>query len=131
MSRHHAPTCAYNNKFHLVLFQDMIPRILIENIVNDLPIRKFGAGEATRTWIYISDIVSAFITALLHPCDGFAEFNTGAPNSTTLNEMIACAEKVTGKKAIIEQCEVPPGDAHTGEWVGGSFVLAVFLCPNH
>mmetsp|Transcript_2593 Transcript_2593/g.3982 ORF Transcript_2593/g.3982 Transcript_2593/m.3982 type:complete len:354 (+) Transcript_2593:44-1105(+) len=91
---------------------DMIPRILIENIVNDKPIRKFGTGAATRTWIYISDIVSAFICALRNPHSGYAEFNTGAPNSTTLNELIACAEKVTGKKAIIEQCEVPPGDAH-------------------
>ena len=92
----------------------MIPRILIENIVNDKPIRKFGEGTATRTWIYISDIVSAFLCALRNPCDqGYAEFNTGAPNSTTLNELIACAQEVVGKKAIIEQCEVPPGDAHT------------------
>ncbi|GFH58067.1 NAD-dependent epimerase/dehydratase family protein [Chaetoceros tenuissimus] len=92
---------------------DMIPRILIENIVNDKPIRKFGDGSATRTWIYISDIAAAFITALRNPSKGFAEFNTGAPNSTTLNELIACAEKVTGKKAIIEHFPVPPGDAHT------------------
>merc|ERR1740117_2201869 len=42
-----------------------------------------------------------------------AEYNTGAPNSTTLNELIICAEKVVGKKAIIDQCPVPPGDAHT------------------
>mmetsp|Transcript_21229 Transcript_21229/g.31887 ORF Transcript_21229/g.31887 Transcript_21229/m.31887 type:complete len:367 (-) Transcript_21229:110-1210(-) len=92
---------------------DMIPRILIENIINDKPIRKFGDGTATRTWIYISDITSAFIAALMNPQGGYAEFNTGAPNSTTLNELIACAEKVTGKKAIIDQCPVPPGDAHT------------------
>ncbi len=92
---------------------DMIPRILIENIVNDKPIRKFGKGDATRTWIYISDIVSAFLLALKHPQDGFNEFNTGAENSTTLNELIACAESVTNKKAIIEHCPVPPGDAHT------------------
>jgi len=64
-------------------------------------------------WIYISDIVSAFICALKNPCNGFAEFNTGAPNSTTLNELIACAEKVIGKKATIDHCPVPPGDAHT------------------
>mmetsp|Transcript_50577 Transcript_50577/g.152418 ORF Transcript_50577/g.152418 Transcript_50577/m.152418 type:complete len:292 (-) Transcript_50577:188-1063(-) len=92
---------------------DMIPRILIENIVNNKPIRKFGDGTATRTWIYISDIVSAFLCALRNPRGGFAEFNTGAPNSTTLNELIHCAEKVVDKKAIIEQCPVPPGDAHT------------------
>ena len=92
---------------------DMIPRILIENIVNDKPIRKFGKGDATRTWIYISDIVSAFLLALKQPQNGFAEFNTGAPNSTTLNELIECAEEVTGKKALIEHHPVPPGDAHT------------------
>jgi UDP-glucuronate 4-epimerase len=92
---------------------DMIPRILVENIANDKPIRKFGKGDATRTWIYISDIVSAFLLALKHPLGGYAEFNTGAPNSTTLNELIECAEGVTGKKAIIEHHPVPPGDAHT------------------
>jgi len=92
---------------------DMIPRILIENIVNNKPIRKFGKGDATRTWIYISDVVSAFLLALKNPQGGYAEFNTGAPNSTTLNELIKCAESVIGKRAIIEQCSVPPGDAHT------------------
>ena len=92
---------------------DMIPRILIENIVNDRPIRKFGTGDATRTWIYISDIVSAFLLALKHPQGGYAEFNTGTPKSTTLNELIDCAEQVTGKTALIEHHPVPPGDAHT------------------
>ena len=94
---------------------DMIPRILIENIVNDQPIRKFGDGTATRTWIYISDVVSAFLCALKNPLGGFAEFNTDAPNSTTLNdERIACVEKkVVGREAIIEHCTVSPGDAHT------------------
>jgi len=92
---------------------DMIPRILIENVVNDKPIRKFGKGDATRTWVYISDIVSAFLAALKNPQAGYAEFNTGAPNSTTLNELIQCAEEVIGKKALLDQCPVPPGDAHT------------------
>eukprot|EP00931_Biecheleriopsis_adriatica_P089168 TRINITY_DN63336_c0_g1_i1.p1 TRINITY_DN63336_c0_g1~~TRINITY_DN63336_c0_g1_i1.p1 ORF type:complete len:438 (-),score=91.68 TRINITY_DN63336_c0_g1_i1:59-1306(-) len=92
---------------------DMIPRILIENVYDEKPIKKFGDGSATRTWIYVSDIVSAFLLALKHPQDGFAEFNTGAPNSTTLNELIATAEKVVGKPAIIEHYPPPPGDAHT------------------
>mmetsp|Transcript_5768 Transcript_5768/g.8389 ORF Transcript_5768/g.8389 Transcript_5768/m.8389 type:complete len:406 (-) Transcript_5768:196-1413(-) len=92
---------------------DMMPRILIESIVNDKPIPKFGDGTATRTWIYVSDIVSAFLTALKHPQGGFAEFNTGAHNSTTLNNLIDAAEVVTGKNAIIEHHPAPPGDAHT------------------
>jgi len=92
---------------------DMIPRILIEKISNNEPIKKFGSGNATRTWIYISDIVMAFLHALCKPQGGFAEFNTGADNSTTLNKLITCAEQIVGKKAIIEYHPVPPGDAHT------------------
>ena len=44
---------------------------------------------------------------------GYNEFNTGAPNSTTLNDLIAAAERVVGKDAIIDQRPVPLGDAHT------------------
>ncbi len=79
------------------------------------PIRKFGSGDASRTWIYISDVISAFLSALKNPQGGYAEFNTGAPNSTTLNELIVCGEEVICKKAIIEHCPVPPGGAHTVE----------------
>lgn len=92
---------------------DMIPRILIESVHHGTPVKKFGDGTATRTWIYVSDIVNAFIAALKHPQGGFAEFNTGAPNSTTLNELISIAERVVGKNAIIEHFPAPPGDAHT------------------
>ena len=92
---------------------DMIPRILIENVHHGRTIRKFGDGTATRTWIYVSDIVDAFVSALKQPRGGFDEFNTGADNSTTLNELIATAEAVVGKKAIIEYVPAPPGDAHT------------------
>ena len=91
----------------------MIPRILIENVHHGRTIRKFGDGTATRTWIYISDIVEAFVGAIKRPRGGFDEFNTGAENSTTLNELIATAEAVVGKKAVIEHVPAPPGDAHT------------------
>eukprot|EP00483_Globobulimina_turgida_P004190 UN04198 len=43
--------------------KDMIPRICIDNIHNEIPINKFGDGTATRTWIYISDVVNAFMLA--------------------------------------------------------------------
>ena len=71
-----------------------------------------GDGTATRTWIFISDIVDAFLLALKKPCGGFEEFNTGAMNSTTLNELIDVAEAAVGKKAIIQYEPAPPGDAH-------------------
>ena len=89
---------------------DMLPRILIERLVQEEPIKKFGDGSATRTWTYVSDVVRAIVLALKNPQGGYEEFHTGAPNITSLNEMIACAEKVTGKKAIIEHYPTPPGD---------------------
>lgn len=91
----------------------MFPRILIENIINDKIIRKFGDGSSSRGWLYVSDLVSAFIIALKKPQAGFVEYNAGTTKSTTLNQLIACAEKVTGKAAILEHVPVPPGDPHT------------------
>lgn len=90
---------------------DMIPRILVENIHHGITIKKFGDGSATRTWVFISDIIAAFMLALKHPQNGFAEFNTGTNFSTTLNAMIDAAKEVVGKEPVIDYQEVPPGDA--------------------
>jgi len=107
---------------------DMMPRILMEKIRNGEEILKFGEGDATRTWVYIEDIVSAFLTCLKteivqpHYNDAekqpqfspyFDEFNTNSSDgSVSLNTLIETAEKVVGKKAIIENVPVPPGDAN-------------------
>ncbi|AFZ50805.1 nucleoside-diphosphate-sugar epimerase [Dactylococcopsis salina PCC 8305] len=91
---------------------DMIPRICVERIYKGEAIQKFGTGEATRVWIYVSDIVDAYMLTLDNPPrSGFEEYNTGHHVATTLNDMIAMAEKLIGKKAIIEQKPVPKGDA--------------------
>lgn len=96
---------------------DMIPRICIDNIRRGTPIKKFGDGTATRTWIYIDDVVSAFVMAFQAiqrgKLKGYNQFNIGTEASTTLNEMIETAERVVGKKAVIQQQSVPKGDAHT------------------
>lgn len=92
---------------------DMMPRKLIDNIIAGTTIRKFGDGSATRSWSYVGDVVSAMLTALTQPQDGFADFNTGSTNCTTLNELIEAAERTVGKKAVIETVPVPAGDVHT------------------
>lgn len=45
---------------------DMILRILMENIESGMAIKKYGSGEATRTWLYIDDLVDCFLKALFH-----------------------------------------------------------------
>lgn len=92
---------------------DTIPRILDESIVNDKPIREFSKSDTANTWIYISDIVSAFFVALKNPQGDCVKFNTGAPKSTALNDLIQCVKEVVGKRALSEHCLVPPGDTST------------------
>ena len=108
---------------------DMILRILMENIESGSVIKKFGTGEATRTWLYIDDIVDCFMKALffgledttnsdldllnMPPLSLYEEFNTGSKEgAVTLNQVIETAQKVIGKKANIQEIkEVPKGDA--------------------
>merc|ERR1740117_2465879 len=42
-----------------------------------------------------------------------ARLEVGQADGGAPGKLIICAEKVVGKKAIIDQCPVPPGDAHT------------------
>lgn len=92
---------------------DMMPRKLIDNILAGTTIRKFGDGSATRSWSYVGHVVAALVAALKQPQGGFADFNTGATNCTTLNELIDAAEHTVGRKAKIETVPVPAGDVHT------------------
>ena len=108
---------------------NMFLRILMEKIANGEFVKKFGTGEATRTWLYIDDIVDCFMKAFFYglresnssaivamnkpPLSLYEEFNTGSQEgSLTLNRVIETAEKVMGKKANIQMIKaVPKGNA--------------------
>ena len=90
---------------------DMIPRQPLENVLHARSIPKFGTGEATRDWLYVEDAADAVFLAAHQPM-GYETFNIGTGRGTSLDELIAIAEDVVGKPAIIEHLPVPPGDAH-------------------
>ena len=90
---------------------DMIPRQLIEKIYHGQTITKFGTGEANRDWMYVEDAAEAVFQAVHRPF-GYQIFNIGTGKGTSLNDLIAVAEKVVGRPAIIDNIPVPPGDAH-------------------
>jgi UDP-glucuronate 4-epimerase len=90
---------------------DMIPRQLLEKVIADVEIPKFGTGEANRDWMYVEDAAQAVFLAVDKPL-GYEIFNIGTGRGTSLNELISTAEKVIGKSAKILQLPVPPGDAH-------------------
>jgi UDP-glucuronate 4-epimerase len=90
---------------------DMCPYLFLNAIQNGTKFKKFGDGTACRDYTYIDDIVNGIIAAIDNKkninCD---IYNLGNSNPIPLNEFIAICEKITGKKAIFEQCEEQLGD---------------------
>ncbi len=88
---------------------DMAPFMFAWNVLHDRPIRKFGDGTTRRDYTYIDDIVAG-ICAALDRAHGCEIFNLGNCRPITLNEFIGIVEQTTGRKAVIEQAPLQPGD---------------------
>ncbi len=90
---------------------DMSPYLFADMIINDKPLRRYGDGSMERDFTYIGDI-AAGVVACLRKNLGYEIINLGNSNSVTLNDYIATFEKIIGKKAIIKQEPLQPGDVH-------------------
>jgi UDP-glucuronate 4-epimerase len=90
---------------------DMIPRQLMEKISSGAEIPKYGTGEANRDWMFVQDAAEAVFLAAHSPL-GYQIYNIGTGYGTTLNDLIATAEEIIGKRANILHLPVPAGDAH-------------------
>lgn len=88
---------------------DMAHFLMTKAIFEGQPIKKFGDGATSRDYTYIDDIIDGII-ACLHKPFKFEIINLGNHQTITLNEMIATLEKAIGKKAIINQLPMQPGD---------------------
>jgi len=92
---------------------DMAPHKFISNIIKGNPIDKYGDGESYRDYTYISDIVNGIIGAIDNKKGIVCEvYNLGNGNPINLNEFIKICEKITNKKAIINQMDEQLGDVH-------------------
>lgn len=88
---------------------DMSPYVFADMILNDKPLRRYGDGSMARDFTYIDDVVSGVVACIDKPL-GYALINLGNSTSVTLNEYIGLFEKITGKKARIEEHPVPAVD---------------------
>lgn len=90
---------------------DMAPYKFLKAIQNNEPIDKYGDGETSRDYTYIDDIVNGIIGALQNRNHRICEvYNLGNSSPVTLNQFIATCEKVTGKRAIVNQMSDQVGD---------------------
>lgn len=92
---------------------DMAPYKFLYRIANNLPITKYGDGNTMRDYTYIDDIVKGIINAISYKSKNISShsiFNLGNSTPHTLNTFISLCEKVSNKKAIIDQLPDQQGD---------------------
>jgi len=79
-------------------------------ILNDVPITMFGDGSTSRDYTYVDDIVQGVLSAIKYDQSSFEIINLGNNYAVSLKDLIAAIEKVTGKKATINEQPEQPGD---------------------
>src|SRR5690606_19563640 len=70
----------------------------------------FGAGDTSRDYTFIDDIVAGTLGALDRAPEGFSIYNLGNTHPITLRDLIAAIGVAVGKEPIIEQLPLQPGD---------------------
>lgn len=91
---------------------DMAPYLFTEKILKGESIIRYGDGKSSRDYTYVDDIVSGIAAAIDKPFD-FEIINLGNHQPVTLNDFVALIEKLTGKKAKIEENPRNPADVLT------------------
>ena len=92
---------------------DLAIHKFIKKILNDEPIQMFGDGSTARDYTFIQDIVSGIVSSMNYVVENdscFEIMNIGNNQPVKLKELIAAIENTLGKKAVIEQQPMQPGD---------------------
>jgi len=88
---------------------DMAPYLFTDWIIRGRPVNRFGDGTTKRDYTYVDDIVRGVVSALDKEL-GFEIINLGNNKPVMLNDFIKIIEKITGKKAVIKELPMQPGD---------------------
>jgi UDP-glucose 4-epimerase len=69
---------------------------------NRLPIKLYGDGEQSRDFVYVEDVVRAFLEVL--PGSSEAIYNVGTGRDSRINELRSQLEQLSGRPLETEQC---------------------------
>lgn len=70
----------------------------------------YGDGSTSRDYTYVDDIINGVISAMQYDKSNFEIINLGNNYAVSLRELITAIEKVTGRKAIIQNLPEQAGD---------------------
>ena len=73
------------------------------------PIDVYGFGKPERDYTYIDDIVQGVVLSIDH-VDGYEIYNFGESQTISTSDLIKLIEDSLGKKAIINEMAMQPGD---------------------
>jgi UDP-glucuronate 4-epimerase len=79
-------------------------------IDEDKPVPRYGDGSTARDYTFVEDIVDGIMASLRYEGEPFDIFNLGGSQTTTLSELIQAVENALGKKAVIQDLPMQPGD---------------------
>lgn len=79
------------------------------SIAEGAPIQQFGDGLSARDYTYIDDIVDGILAAMDH-LSGYHVWNLGGSRTVTLAKLIEMISHRLGRKAVIEEQPMQPGD---------------------
>lgn len=108
---------------------DMAMWLFTDAILNGKPLRLFNKGHMKRDFTYVHDIVEAISRLILLPAAPDPDWSAMQPKLSTsavphriynignhtpvaVDELVRLIEKETGKKAIIENAPMQPGDVY-------------------
>ncbi len=88
---------------------DMALFLFTEAMLDDKPIELYNGGDMKRDFTYVDDIVEGFARALEKPM-GYEIINLGHGRPVHLREFVSFIEHALGKRAMIIEKEIQPGD---------------------
>ena len=92
---------------------DMAPWLFTEAVLRGEPIRLNNGGRMSRDFTWIDDVVAGVLAALDRPPRGTRPhqlYKLGTDRAEALLRFVQLIEAATGKRAIVEDAPLPPGD---------------------
>lgn len=94
---------------------DMAPMLFTKAILAGEPIKVFNAGNLSRDFTYIDDIVEGVVRIMQKPPQGAGQeiYNIGGGHPVPLMEFIHTLEELLDRTAVLEMHPMQPGDVPT------------------
>lgn len=90
---------------------DMFPYKILNSIIKNKKIDKFGKGDSVRDYTYIRDIIDGIIGAINNKNNKQCEiYNLGNNSPISLNSFILLCEKITSSVVLVNQIDEQIGD---------------------